>query len=268
MDRRGYGPRSIKNSIQEFEGCEIQELLINQTDLYMDGVLTDPVTAYDRQKDFVDRLNDILNKFPDARLGYFALAHIPLIFHLGYETNIREVDVFASHRQTRKWQALSRDKASWQEIIVDNIPTQIITDVEDIVLIMSISYQVLIEQIEGALDISSMPLLYIKLNHPSPDLVKYEEQLERYAQAFHRVIAEIRKFFPNAKRIHLFYSGPPILAFRCGQQISKTVDPNLIVYNFSNKDTPNYGWALNIHSGEVIDLRKPSILENTYVRST
>jgi hypothetical protein len=51
---------------------------------------------------------------------------------------------------------------------------------------------------------------------------------------------------PNTRRIHVFYSGPPPVAFHFGQQISKTIHPKVIVYNYVSKDTPPYSWGLEI----------------------
>jgi nucleoside phosphorylase len=256
LDRRSSLQSSMIDNFSELEDYSIRLLEIDQTDLYKRGSLIDPFSAFERQRGFDKTLNELLEKYPGARIGYFALAHIPLIFHLGYEANIREVQVFSSHRQTRHWEALSDEDASWPEISAENMPTRVDKDVKEIVIRISISYPVHLEQIENAIDIRSMPVLDIKVEEPKPDLVKYEDQLNSYAQVFYRILAESRRFFPNTKNVHIFYSGPPTLAFRCAQQISKTVDPDVIVYNFSNKDTPNYGWAVNIHRGEIIDLRE------------
>jgi hypothetical protein len=44
----------------------------------------------------------------------------------------------------------------------------------------------------------------------------------------------------------MFYAGPLSLAFRCGQHISKSIHPRVVVYNYTGKDTPAYSWGLDI----------------------
>ena len=56
----------------------------------------------------------------------------------------------------------------------------------------------------------------------------------------------IHEQFPAATGIHLFYSGPPPLAFYCGQQLSKTIHPQVVVYNYVARDTPNYSWGIDL----------------------
>jgi nucleoside phosphorylase len=256
LDRRSSLENSIQNSIPQLRDCLIQELAIDQIAFYKNGSLVTPFDAFSLQKDFHKQLDGLVKSYPNAHVSYFGLAHIPFIFHLGYETNAREVQVFSSHRQTRRWEMLSDDASLWPEIEIENLPEKRNSDIEDVVLGLSISYPVLLEQIADVMDISSIPVIQIGVDKPTPDLVSQEKQLDNYAQSFHQVLAEIRRLFPTVKSIHVFYSGPPTLAFRCGQQINKTVDPNIIIYNFSNKDTPNYGWALNLQKGEVIDMRE------------
>ena len=93
---------------------------------------------------------------------------------------------------------------------------------------MSISYPVLQSQIdELALNVST-PFINIEVETPRPDFVTSIDQLNQYASIFHKTLVEINRIYPNLNRIHLFYAGPPTLAFRCGQQISKTIDPDVV----------------------------------------
>jgi hypothetical protein len=247
---------SVLESLDQFENYSIQELAISQSDFYRGGCLINPAQALERQLDFYENLDSLIQKYPEAKIGYFGLAHIPFIFHLGYETNLREVQLFSTQRQKREWVTLNNKDGVWEKLKVEGLPNRVNPDAKKIVLRMSISYPVLLEQVEDVIDVSSLPVLHLAVDKPMPDSVLYEKQLNEYAETFHKTLAEIRNLFPKAKSIHLFYSGPPTLAFRCGQQINKTIDPDVVVYNFSQKDTPNYGWAINISRGKVLELRK------------
>jgi nucleoside phosphorylase len=258
LDRRTAIQSSIKTSLPQFRHYSIQEIVIDQSSFYKDGSLKEPGLALELQRDFSGELNSHLQNFPDAKIGYFSLAHIPLMFHMGYETNRREVQVFATNRRSGQWIKLSDKATKYPKIFIKNLPAGIQTDITEIVIKMSVSYPVFNTQVEPVIDLSLIPVLDLGLLEPELDIIKSEEQLDSYALAFQQTLADIHNSFPNIKKIHLFFAGPPTLAFRCGQQISKTVDPDIIVYNFSIKDTPNYGWGLNIQREEVIDLRKES----------
>jgi hypothetical protein len=63
------------------------------------------------------------------------------------------------------------------------------------------------------------------------------------------VMDGVHERFPNASGIHIFYSGPPPLAFACGQFVSKTIHPRLVVYNYLASDVPSYSWGLDLTRG-------------------
>ena len=60
--------------------AKVVQIEINQTDLYENGRLTNPVDAARRQKDFINRLSEVRNSEPTAALGYFGIAHIRCFF--------------------------------------------------------------------------------------------------------------------------------------------------------------------------------------------
>jgi hypothetical protein len=84
------------------------------------------------------------------------------------------------------------------------------------------------------------------LAQPQLDVVTSEQQLRAYTQAFRQMMDQVHELLPRATCIHLFYAGPPSLAFCCGQQISKTIHPRIIVYNYFGMDVPKYSWGLDI----------------------
>jgi hypothetical protein len=77
--------------------------------------------------------------------------------------------------------------------------------------------------------------------------------LDDFTDAFRMVRQSIISKFPDVEQVHLFYAGPPTLAFRCGQQINPNIDPDYLIYNYSKDDDPRYRWALNLRTEEVIE---------------
>ena len=109
------------------------------------------------------------------------------------------------------------------------------------------------EQVQG-LAPNAIASVHLAIDTPRLDCVGCEDQLNEYALAFRQVLTDIQRLLPNMQKIYLFFAGPPTLAFTCGQQISKTMDPDVVVFNFSRKDQPNYRWGLNLCTGEILDV--------------
>lgn len=149
---------------------------------------------------------------------------------------------------------MKKEAESWPVLSIDGMPEFVDRGTEDVVMRVSVSYPVNLEQLAPAVSNSSTSL-HLTLDSPLPEIVTSEPQLNDYTSVFYETLVSIRKLRPNAQAINVFFSGPPTLAFRFGQQISPTVDSEVIVYNYSSGDSPNYGWALNLRSGEILDLR-------------
>ena len=253
LERRTSIRNAVSTTLTEYSDHYIEEVLIDQTDLFRNGRLVEPHVALERQKDLVSRLDSLLREYPDAEIGYFGLAHIPLIFHAGYEINRREVRAFGTNRQTGEWQSLSESADGWSKISIEGLPTSSSHLAGDVVIRMSVSSEVTMEQVQG-LAPNAIASVHLAIDTPRLDCVGCEDQLNEYALAFRQVLTDIQRLLPNMQKIYLFFAGPPTLAFTCGQQISKTMDPDVVVFNFSRKDQPNYRWGLNLCTGEILDV--------------
>lgn len=257
LERRTSIKNALDTTLIEYGNHHIEELLIDQTDLFQHGRLISPTEGFDRQKTLISRLDLLLQTYPGAEIGYFGLAHIPYIFHAGYEVNRREIRTFGTNRQTSEWQALPRSAGSWSKIAIVGLPSTRSDLRGEVVLRMSVSSEVLLEQVQEVIS-SPIASVHLAVDDPHLDYITCEEQLNEYASRFRQVLTDIQRLVPNARTVHLFFAGPPVLAFRCGQQISKTSDPDVIVFNFSKRDSPNYRWALNICTGEIHDYSLPT----------
>lgn len=253
LDKRASVKSFFQQDSLEYSGLEVKEILIDQTSLYNDGVLSNPTEALIKQSDLIDQLNGFYDAYPTSRIGYFGLAHIPLMFHAGYQVNRRHVNVFATNRQTGAWLSL-KESGRGPMLRLEEAKNKSSVESGDVIIRVSMSYLVREEQIQGFVN-NPLASYHLRLDKPKPDIVKNNEQLNRYARLFYDLLVEINARFPNTNQIHLFMSAPPAVTFRFGQQVSKTIDPQILVYNYSNKDHPSYGWAINIMANEVIDFR-------------
>lgn len=229
----------------EFGDVDIEELAIDQTDLYVSGRLVDPMEAMLRQANLAQRVNELQISHPGADLAYCGIAHIPLLFHAGYQlSNKSQIYLLEHDRQTAQWHQLhGADKGPELEL-EEPLPAAT-TAPGEVVLRVSISYEVAPEDIEGLIP-SPIASMHLQICEPSIDVVTSRQQVSEYSLLFRRVLDEVHNRFPNTNNVHIFYSGPAALAFNFGRQISKTVHPRIIVYNYFSKDTPKYSWGLEI----------------------
>jgi nucleoside phosphorylase len=229
----------------EFGNLEVKELTIDQTDLYVGGRLIDPVEAARRQADLAQRINDLQISYPGAEIAYYGIAHIPLLFLAGYQlSNKSHIHLFEHNRHSARWNQLQGTESGPQFELEEPFPAPSSAQ-GDVVVRISLSYQVTLGVIEGLVS-SPIASFHLRVAQPMIDIVTGERQVKEYSSAFRRLLDEIHNRFPNTQRIHLFYSGPATLAFNFGRQISKTIHPTIVVYNYFAQDTPKYSWGLEI----------------------
>jgi transcriptional regulator with XRE-family HTH domain len=240
--------RAILESLpSELRECACIEIVIDQCDLFHNGRLIDPYQAARRQQDVEMRVAALLAQHPEAQLAYFGIAHIPLLFLAGYTlSNRRAVLLFEYDRYARVWDLLQRI-ATTPPLHLSGLPADIERGQGDVVVRISISYRVTEDTVA---EVIPEPLASIELglDQPHLDAVTSEPQLWAYTRAFREMMDQIHQYLPRATGIHIFYAGPPALAFACGQQVSKTIHPRLVIYNFFGRDQPRYSWGLDFMS--------------------
>ena len=227
--------------------ANLVEIEINQTDLYDNGKLTNPVEAARRHKDFSYQLSNFLKTYPDAEVCYFGIAHIPLLFHIGCQILTRiSLHLFEHNRITHQWDLLLQREEDYPQITLEGLPNVVTQKSGDVIIRISISYPVPLEAVEGIVT-NPIASLHLSIDQPKRDVVTSKDQLEQYSDKFRDTLDGIHNKLPNAECIHIFYAGPVALAVNFGRQISKPIHPRIIVYNYSTKDNPpGYAWGLEI----------------------
>lgn len=238
--------RSILESLpSQFVGREVTEVLIDQTDLYKNGRLTNPMQAVRRQRDLDDTIDSLLDSQPGSEVGYFGIAHIPLSFHSGCSlTNKRRLRFFEFKRYTGQWDHL-QGKNAYPALKVHGLPTQVTTDSGDVVVRVSISNTVRLEEVARIVP-SPIASLHLCIEPPQRDVLTNESQLHAYGASFRRTLDAVHELLPNRECTHLFYAGPVSLAVFLGQLIIPTIDRRVLVYNYTAKDSPRYSWGLEV----------------------
>lgn len=251
-------PKAISKFLpQELEASNIEELVIDQTNLYIDGRLIEPLEAAKLQRELTQRLNEMLNDYPTSEVAYYGIAHIPLAFLAGSQLLRKPLHLFEHNRQTNQWDQLQMG-GDYPDIKLEGLPACTDFTSGDVVVRISISYTITPEAIEGIVP-TPIASLHLRLEQPTRDIVTSEKQIIEYSKVFCDMLDGIRHKLPNTERVHLFYAGPVTLAFSLGRLIRKTIHPNIIIYNHSSKDVPRYAWGLEVTS----NIESPSFLVKT-----
>jgi nucleoside phosphorylase len=252
-------PRAILNVLPpDLVNSDLKELVLNQTDLYVDNCLTDPWDAVQRQIVLTQELTRLLEIHPNADIAYYGIAHIPLLFLMGSQlVHRRPLHLFEHNRQTHRWDLLQIG-GRYPKVKLNGLPSRVEQREGDVVVRISISYPVYTEAIEGIVP-DPIASLHLTIAQPRLDVVTSQAQIGEYSKVFRRMFDEIHNRLPNAKRLHVFYSGPVALAVSLGQNISKTIHPRIIVYNYVYKNR-GYDWGLDIAS----DIHSPTSIVRLY----
>lgn len=241
-------PHAISTSLpSELAELEIIEILIDQTEFYVNGRLIDPIKAAQCQINLPQRLAKLLDIRHNTKIAYYGIAHIPLLFLAGYQLSTKQqIYLFEHNRRTDYWDQLQIG-GRYPEIKIDGMPASLDLVKGEVVIRISISYPVTLEAIAGIVP-EPIASLHFRVNQPRLDIVTSQEQLMQYSKSFREMLDEIHHKLPNTERIHLFYAGPTTLAFNFGRLISKTIHPKIVIYNYFSKDSPRYAWGLEITS--------------------
>jgi len=239
-------PQTIIESLPpRFAGRSVTELLVDQTDLYADGRLPDPLEAAKRQADLECHIDSLLSSHPRASVAYFGIAHIPLLFYLGCRlTNKRRLHFFELNRYTGRWEYLQGEKEG-PELKLDGLPTHVNDERGDILIRISISDTIRPEEVAEIVP-SPITSLHLHIEPPKRDVLDSERQLHDYGAKFRWMLDRVHELLPNRERTHVFYAGPVSLAVYFGQLISQTIDRRIVVHNYTAKDSPRYSWGLEI----------------------
>lgn len=240
-------PNAARTSLPaELRGLPVQEAVVDLSALFGGGRLIDPRAAIDLQFALVQHLVPLWKDYPNLEVAYYGIAHIPLVFWMGGLLNFRKpVHILEHNRRTNEWDLL-RSGGTYPHLLIRDVPVAAHEDSRDIAVKFSISYPVLVSDIQQVVP-HARRVIELAVPEPSLDLVRSQAQLEEYASAFRQVLDEIHNRDGDVERVHVFYAGPVSLAFRCGQLISPTIHPGVLVYNYVSQDHPRYRWAIQVN---------------------
>ena len=200
----------------------------------------DPEVAVRRIANPQGTLFGALARLGEAELIFHGLAHIPLVVLVGHLiTDRQHVHLFDFHSNTWAW---PEEGNEFPPLHVHGLPKSRLRSTRDVVIRFSASYMATRRQTRAVVP---NPAVEIDMTVPDPKrgIVRSEEQVRKYGKEFRNAIDLVARQVPSCKYVHLFYAGPMALAFHLGQQISPTIHPPVIAWNFRRG---NYEWAVDL----------------------
>lgn len=193
-------------------------------------------------------------------MAYFGLAHIPLLFQLRFRlSNKCKLIFFEYDRYSGCWNSLAENEGETNLQVV-GLPNRVIEEEGDVLLRISISNTVLLEEVDAVIT-SSIASIHLSLPSPNRDSITSIQQLYRFGATFRNTMDKIHELIPHRINVHVFYAGPVSLALYFGQLIHSGVDRNIIVYNYYPGDSPRYSWGIRVagNPGDEILVFKPEV---------
>lgn len=161
-------------------------------------------------------------------IAYFGLAPIPLCIHLGSLIGSRaKVIAFNLGHLSKSW---VEDKEE-PEVAVTGLPDRKILASGDVVMRISISFQVQSEETQAIIP-DPLCVVDIAVPHPRRDVILSPKGSEKIANWFMTAVDEVIRNLPNAKRLHLFVKAPPGISFLLGTRIHDSWPLEVKLYHF------------------------------------
>ncbi|WBL15226.1 SAVED domain-containing protein [Sutcliffiella sp. NC1] len=197
-------------------------------------------------------INDLLVYINDPtinEIAYMGMAHIPFQFLLGYQiADKTDVRFFEWNRTEKSWVPLTVEDESFPKLVLHKDESkQTPNDVEELVIKVGITFEIFDWQLEGH-DLENLNSFYFKLEPPRLDAVTSIKQLNHYKQEFRSLLTEIHHKYQKLKKVHIFLSAQPSVAFSFGSSISARMDSNkeFWIYNYVGSSTVKYPWGIKL----------------------
>ncbi len=246
LSQQRIAKTTMYDSMQlHYPGASTTEILLDEINSFKQGVPKELDELVRRQVRISSRINKAIANDANITINYFGLAHIPLLFHLGFRlTNKRQLRFFEWGRYSGGWNPL-QERSTYDLLQIENLPNHTIHAVGDVILRISISNSIELEDVLPVVP-ESISSIHIASTIKKRDLVTSEQQVWDYGKQFRQVLDTVHELMPNRRALHVFYAGPVSLAVYLGQMIHPGVDRNVFVYNYTPAHTPRYSWGLEI----------------------
>lgn len=181
-------------------------------------------------------------KEKEAKVGeIFPLSPIPLLIHLGsLLTDTVSYSIYQYDRVKGLW--VSDNPGENKDIVLT--VKKGIKEYDELAVLVSISGKVKMNSVKEVLGVE-FDYLNVEIDDPDVKRVLYRDDVVNI-QA--KIKYEIEKLMQQQdySKIHLFYAGPAGLAIEIGRGINPNIWSEVCLYQYNNRMTPKYQYALSI----------------------
>ncbi|MEZ9142686.1 MULTISPECIES: SAVED domain-containing protein [unclassified Shewanella] len=251
-------PEAIKRDLPYIQRLwHYSELAVDHSDSYNGGILEDYNSVLRALNRIPDQLDGILQANSDTPLAYYGLTHIPLAFYLGYllSDNKYHIQLYELNNTERRWNQLGSissplDLKNNKNELEENAASG------NVIVTIGISYPVHPTEVDELEITNELARINIEALMPQRQLICSQEQIEQLCKVFRRSLEQIKNAYPNRDKTHIFYSGPVSLAFALGRVISERIDSEIVIHNYSVKESPKYSWSLSFNGSNPAHISK------------
>lgn len=221
-------------------------VLMDGSMFYADGVL-DARGALLLQNGLSRDLNRQLAAYPRATLAYLGIAHIPLIMHAGAAASTKSgVRLYELNDTTGEFLPLIGDAGPDLDATMADMGGDAASG--HAVIRVEVSYNVPLTEVIKTVA-GDFRHIRVGIAAPAKGVITHTAHVDELARKFRQALDLIHNENPDT-RIHVFIAAPVSVCFRMGQQVSKTIHKSVRCYNYSQRSSPPYHWAVNLVAAE------------------
>jgi hypothetical protein len=211
-----------------------------------------------KQKDVVNDVNYILERWDEPTLHYEGIAHIPFVFLLGYQLSDKRDIIFSEwNENTRKWVSLPQSANEYPPLLLHKNLARDADKEDDVSICVSLTEEIYPEQLKG-LNVYGKTMYHLKLKNCVRHAIVCKDQLADYTAQFRSLLDNIKSSHRQVSTIHIFISAQTSLVYSFGGTLTRN-DPEVRIYNFNRERTIKYPWGLKVHEQSDSDLTKTQI---------
>ncbi len=208
------------------------------------GVL-DVRSALVLQRNLYRDVSSQLRAHPNATVAYFGIAHIPLAMHAGSAVSttqpvrLYELDGASANGD---WNPLL--DGDGRDLGVELVDMGGPVGGPDAVIQVDVSARVAKADIDQTIDRPYRHFI-VRIDEPKRGVITHHDQARAIANAFREAVDRIHNENPAATH-HVFAAMPMSVSFRLGQMVSRTMHRSVLAYNYSQRSSPPYYWAVDL----------------------
>ena len=241
ISEKSMGHKLSNVVIKNYEDrCTLSETIDISYDMLNDNI----IQAVKKQDEFIE---EIIKKYHSLNLGYYGIAHTPLVFRAGYQVGDQD-NVHLYH----KCRSNDSEFIEWSEelgLFKINIefcdePKEYIYEKQEMIVAIGTSFEIKKSEITK-LNPEKKHLMFFKANIIDFDNIKSYKDAE---QARKFIWSNVRNYVKkyNIQKIHLLIASSVAFTFFLGMGYSRQHDPECVVYHY---ERPDYKWGINIKKG-------------------